>query len=231
MEYISPRLGFSRRNGLVVIRQSFQERLVKSIHVPSCVLITVTMAAYGGDGGVQNRTAPPSIASNQTPRPVPTATWPAPSAYPVTKATHTCNLGNIQQTLINRINQARANTRVCGGVVYDASAPVTWSEALFKAAAVHSTDMSLNNYFSHTGIDGRGPGDRLSAESYAWDAYAENIAAGQTTIDQVLRDWLASAGHCANIMKPGASEMGVACVINSASTYKMYWTMDFARPR
>jgi uncharacterized protein YkwD len=60
----------------------------------------------------------------------------------------------------------------------------------------------------------------------------ENIAAGQTTVDSVMADWMASPGHCANIMRPEFVEMGVACVNGTpANTYRTYWTMDFGRPR
>ncbi len=44
--------------------------------------------------------------------------------------------------------------------------------------------------------------------------------------------WIASPGHCANLMNAGFAEIGVACVPGGAgATYSTYWTMDLGRPR
>jgi len=55
----------------------------------------------------------------------------------------------------------------------------------------------------------------------------ENIAAGQTTPEQVIQGWLDSDGHCANIMNANFEEMGVALATNSG-IYGIYWTQVFA---
>jgi uncharacterized protein YkwD len=47
----------------------------------------------------------------------------------------------------------------------------------------------------------------------------------------VVDGWLASPGHCANIMNASYADMATACVASSTSTYRTYWTMDLARPR
>ena len=142
----------------------------------------------------------------------------------------TCGLPHFRTALLARVNQARDLTRLCGGVIYRAVEPVTWNMALFRAAAGHAAEMAAHNYFLHTSRDGSNTGERITGAGYAWGTYAENIAAGQTTVDQVMRDWLASPGHCVNIMRHRVTEMGVACVRNDASKYKWYWSMEFARP-
>jgi uncharacterized protein YkwD len=44
--------------------------------------------------------------------------------------------------------------------------------------------------------------------------------------------WIASPGHCANLMNASFVEVGVACVPGTAGdTYSTYWTMDLGRPR
>jgi uncharacterized protein YkwD len=142
----------------------------------------------------------------------------------------TCNLPSFQQEIIDRINQARAAGRSCGTTYYGPAPALAWNTNLFNAAAAHSTDMAANNYFSHTSLDGRNAGQRITGAGYAWSAYGENIAAGQTSVQSVVDGWLASPGHCANIMNPGYADIGTACVASSTSSYPTYWTMDLARP-
>lgn len=133
--------------------------------------------------------------------------------------------------MLNRINQARAVARSCGSTFYKAAPPIAWNSKLFEAGAGHALDMANNNYFSHTSLDGRTFSQRITAAGYAWSTIGENIAAGQTSIEQVINGWLQSPGHCANIMNSTYTEVGVACAKNTASTYKTYWVMDLGRPR
>ena len=89
--------------------------------------------------------------------------------------------------------------------------------------------MANQNYFDHTSKDGRNPGQRMSAAGYSWSAYGENIAAGQTSAASVMAGWMESPGHCSNIMNKNFRDVAVACVVNSSSTYKRYWTMNLGR--
>jgi uncharacterized protein YkwD len=81
--------------------------------------------------------------------------------------------------------------------------------------------MNKNNYFSHTGLDGSSPGDRITRVGYNWRAYGENIAKGYTSEQAVMNGWLQSEGHCKNIMSSNVKEMGVGRDGN-------YWTQVFA---
>jgi uncharacterized protein YkwD len=92
--------------------------------------------------------------------------------------------------------------------------------------------MAANNFFSHTSLDGRSVGTRITATGYVWRTYGENIAAGYPSVDSVMDGWTKSDGHCANLMNPAFTEIGLACVPgSSATTYPTYWTMDLAAPR
>jgi len=62
-----------------------------------------------------------------------------------------------------------------------------WNEALARAAQKHSTDMSINNFFSHSGSDGLQVWDRANAEGYEYRYIGENIAAGQVTQRREIR--------------------------------------------
>jgi len=109
---------------------------------------------------------------------------------------------------------------------------LAWNSQLTQAADAHSQDMAAKNYFSHTSADGRTLADRINATGYAWSGIGENIAAGYSTVNIVMDGWMSSDGHCANIMSPNFTAVGLACVPGTtSSTYSTYWTMDLARPR
>ena len=71
--------------------------------------------------------------------------------------------------------------------------------------------------------------DRISATGYSFSAAGENIAAGQSTVQEVMASWIKSPGHCRNLMNPAFQDVGVACMRNNASSYGLYWTMNLGR--
>lgn len=146
-------------------------------------------------------------------------------------ASTTCGLPDFRNSLLQQINAARATARTCGATSMPAVSALTWNDRLFSAAARHSQDMATNNYFSHTGLDGRSAAQRIAAEGYAWSWVGENIAAGQSSVTAVMNGWLASEGHCANIMRAEYRDVAVSCVQRSGNTYGRYWTMALARPQ
>lgn len=92
--------------------------------------------------------------------------------------------------------------------------------------------MITNNFFSHTGSNGSTLANRVDAVAYAWSSLGENIAAGQSSVNSVVDDWIARPGHCANIMNRDFVHVGLACVRGGqGNSYPTYWTMDLGRPR
>ena len=90
--------------------------------------------------------------------------------------------------------------------------------------------MATDNFFDHTGSDNSNAGERIVEQNYNWVTYGENIAAGMQGTQQAVDGWLDSPGHCANIMNPLFTEMGVACSRNAGTKYGTYWTQVFATP-
>jgi uncharacterized protein YkwD len=133
--------------------------------------------------------------------------------------------------MLNLVNNTRSRQRLCGGSTFEPVAPLAWHCSLADAARNHSHDMSANGFFSHTGSDGLDAGYRINASGYLWRAYAENIAAGQNTVEGVTQSWLASPGHCKNIMSPSVIEMGAASAEGNGMHYSKYWTQVFAYPQ
>jgi uncharacterized protein YkwD len=157
----------------------------------------------------------------------------APAGAAATGIGSTCNLPDFRASVLARINQVRAVGANCGADgVFGAAAAVTWNDKLTVAAEGHSQDMAAKDYFSHTSADGRTLGDRVNATGYAWSTLGENIAAGYPSVNAVMDGWIASPGHCANLMNAGFAEVGVVCVPGVAGdTFSTYWTMDLGRPR
>lgn len=140
-------------------------------------------------------------------------------------------LAGAGRKILDLVNAARATARTCGEKRYAAAKPLAWSAALAEAAGAHSSDMADNNYFAHAARNGERAGERAKQAGYRWKRIGENIAAGQDTPGSVVKGWLASPGHCANIMDPRFTEMGAAYAIGRKSDLLIYWTQVFGAPR
>ena len=88
-------------------------------------------------------------------------------------------------------------------------APLSYAPRLEAAARAHALDMARHGYFSHTGRDGSGVGDRVRAQGYRWCYVAENLAKGQGDLTQVMRGWAQSAPHYRNMMSRNATGFGL----------------------
>jgi uncharacterized protein YkwD len=180
----------------------------------SSALIALLLVACGGGGD-----SPPESSGG------PTATLPAGTDF-------SCGLSGFRDEALRLINEWRAAGASCGSIgTFGPTAAVTWSDALTAAAYGHSKDMADRNYFDHTSADSRVLSDRVNVTGYPWVSLGENIAAGYPGVAEVIDGWMASPGHCRNIMSSGFREIGMACAHNDSSTYKLYYTLDLATPR
>jgi len=102
-------------------------------------------------------------------------------------------------------------------------APLVWSEGGARAAQRHSEDMARRRYFSHTSPDGTQPWDRMRAQGLGFSRAAENIAMNGGGAQEVVRGWIDSPGHRANIESCALTHTGVG-VAGS------YWTQVFFTP-
>ncbi len=133
--------------------------------------------------------------------------------------------------VLDLVNRARAMPRYCGNREFKAAGPLRWNDVLAGASRLHAGDMARNNYFSHAGRDGSGPAQRIERAGYRYRSIGENIAAGQMKPEDVVAGWLKSPEHCANLMNPAFTEMGVAFAIERNSQMGVYWTQTFGAPR
>ena len=148
-----------------------------------------------------------------------------------------------KQNYLNAVNKVRSQGRNCGHAGnFSAARALKWSNTLYKASFEHSQDMAKSNNFSHNGSYrtsdwtatvqhlGRGSSfrERIENNGYKkWKNIAENIEMGSSTINEALAHWLASDQHCANIMNPDFTDVGMASVKKEGTQLK-YWTQKFA---
>jgi uncharacterized protein YkwD len=141
------------------------------------------------------------------------------------------NADEIAADLLLRVNRARAQPRRCGSKDFPAAPPLQPSALLRRAAEAHSQDMVSHNYFAHEGYDGSTPAQRVAATGYRYQLVGENLASGPESAAEAVAGWLASPGHCENIMDARFSESGVAYAANNSGTPRVYWVQEFATPR
>jgi uncharacterized protein YkwD len=133
--------------------------------------------------------------------------------------------------VLELVNAARAQARRCGNDRYAAAPPVTLAAALSGAAIAHAHDMAAHGSLSHRGSDGSDSGERITRAGYTWRASGENVAAGQQGAESVVAGWLGSPGHCATLMNPHFTEMGIAFALAPGKNPGIYWAQVFASPR
>lgn len=139
--------------------------------------------------------------------------------------------GGLDGDVIALVNEARAQPRRCGSQQYAAAPPLRYSEQLSDASLAHADDMARRGYFDHKTPEGITPTQRLARTGYQWNLTGENIARGQMSAEEAVAGWLASPGHCANIMEPRFSETGVALAEEGGREGALYWVQTFAAPR
>jgi len=135
------------------------------------------------------------------------------------------------QRVLDLVNHARATPRYCGNRAFDAARTVYWNGALAEASRLHAEDMARHSYLSHTGRDGSNPAQRAERAGYRYRSIGENIAGGQTKPEDAVAGWIKSPAHCANLMNPVFSEMGVAFAVDPGSELGVYWAQAFGTPR
>ncbi|MEU9124904.1 CAP domain-containing protein [Streptomyces sp. NPDC048506] len=143
---------------------------------------------------------------------------PAPSPPPGGSAASApdLDLADSVDQVVQLVNVARAG---------HGCAPVRPNAVLQQAAQRHADDMAARRFFDHTNPDGTDPGKRITSAGYSWSAYGENIAVGWPNPSAVMKAWMNSPGHRANILDCGLADIGVGV---RSGTGGPWWTQDLA---
>lgn len=140
-----------------------------------------------------------------------------------------------EQEVLTLTNAARAQGHNCDTEGnFGPAGPLKMEPRLRCSARLHSKYMADTSEFAHTEMaTGADPFKRMTEAGYTFRTAGENIAAGQSTPKQVVDGWLESDGHCANIMNPKYTDLGVGYAQSPGSGRGRmpYWTQNFAQPR
>lgn len=102
---------------------------------------------------------------------------------------------------------------------------LTWNDTAAECARMHSQDMALNNYFSHTDLSGQSSSDRMTLAGINWRGCGENISAGYGDSTDTVFGWYQSEGHRKNMLNSSYTHLGVGAAIGGS--YGNYYTQNF----
>ncbi|ACL75780.1 CAP domain-containing protein [Ruminiclostridium cellulolyticum] len=154
-------------------------------------------------------TSKPSTSKPATSKP---ATPQKPASTPATNGDYTA----FQKRVVELVNAERAKNGL---------KPLTMNSQVNKTATLKSQDMAKLGYFDHNSPTYGSPFDMMKKYGISYRTAGENIAMGQTTPEQVMKGWMNSPGHRANILKSSFTQIGVGVAKNSSG--RLYWTQQF----
>ncbi|WML42949.1 SafA/ExsA family spore coat assembly protein [Neobacillus sp. PS3-40] len=123
---------------------------------------------------------------------------------------------SVENQVIQLTNQQRAK--------YGLKA-LTADWQLSRVARYKAMDMRDKNYFSHTSPTYGDPFTMMKNFGIAYRSAGENIAAGQSTPQEVVTAWMNSPGHRANILSTNYTYIGVGYAQGGSQRY--YWSQMF----
>ena len=132
--------------------------------------------------------------------------------------------------VLELVNEARSQGATCGGEAVPSAPPLAHDPVLGRTAQKHSEDMARAGVMSHvtpTGAIHYPVGTtfdaRIRLEGTASRGPLRTSPQAFGSAESVVSAWLASSGHCRNIMNADYQEIGLG-------RDGGYWTQVFAAP-
>ena len=128
------------------------------------------------------------------------------------------------QAVIDLTNKERAS---------EGLPPLAYNARLFAMAEAKAVDMFLKQYFAHESPTGETIGMLAEKYGYAYLDLGENLALGDFDDNaELVKGWMDSPGHRANIMNGTFTEIGVG-IIRENYHGRIVWfaVQEFGRPR
>lgn len=136
---------------------------------------------------------------------------------------------DFERQVLELTNEVRARGADCGARGQFGPAPaLVLNSALNCPARAHTLDMVEMGSISHSSSNGMNMAQRVDLVDYSWRALGENVAAGFESPAAVVQGWEESEGHCANMMNPSYTQLGVGYVPAPQDRFGHYWTQVFA---
>ncbi len=127
-----------------------------------------------------------------------------------------------------QIDAATAASMISGYRRNNGLTEVAIDPALMKLAEAQARAMAARDKLDHNVI--RDFSGRLKASGYDAKFAVENIGAGYHTLAEAFSGWRDSPPHRANMLKSGATRMGIATAYAPGSKYKVFWALILAAP-
>lgn len=124
-----------------------------------------------------------------------------------------------QQEVLDLVNAERAKYGL---------APLEMGDDNLNAAAMKRAE-EIATVNSHTRPDGTKCFTVLNEYGVTDQPTGENAAWGSVSPEEVVKAWMNSEGHRANILNPEARKMGVGFYYNSSSTWGHQWIQIFTK--
>lgn len=118
------------------------------------------------------------------------------------------------EQVVKLVNEERA--KVGAGAL-------TLDKEIEAVALVRAKEIEIS--FSHTRPDGRNFSTALTDAGITFRSSGENIAWGQRSPEEVVKAWMNSEGHRANILNTNFTKIGVGYYQNGAG--RNYWSQLF----
>ncbi len=90
--------------------------------------------------------------------------------------------------------------------------PLQYNTVLTQSAQKKADDMFKNNYWAHSSPEGKTPWTFFDAVGYKYSVAGENLAKDFYDTDSLVKAWMNSPTHKANIIHPKYKEIGIAVV-------------------
>jgi uncharacterized protein YkwD len=103
---------------------------------------------------------------------------------------------------------------------------LTLNAALTAAAQKKANDMVAHGYFAHSSPTGVTPWSFIDAAGYEYIEAGENLGSGFKTADGLMKGWMNSPTHKANIMGTQYEEIGVASVKAVRNGKSVWYTVQ-----
>lgn len=89
---------------------------------------------------------------------------------------------------------------------------LSYNDLLSQAAVAKAQNMFSEGYWAHTSPSGKQPWDFIKTAGYSYKIAGENLARDFDSTDPMMKAWMNSPTHRANIMNPRYKEIGIAVV-------------------
>ena len=132
------------------------------------------------------------------------------------------DLDGMRQDQLERVNAERRKARL---------PPLHLQHQLNQTAQSYADDMLARDFYGHESPEGTTVMDRARAAGYQGRRTGENLANGPESIDEVMRRWMESKGHRANILGRHYREVGFGVAIGKKTDgHRILWVQCFGKP-